>query len=188
LTRTAADAEDATQEIFLRIWRHANRFDCALGSETTFIAMISRRCLFDRLRKTMLDPLTDSSKEGLERVQCSRVTAEGSIDAAHALKAMASLRPECRQVLELGFLHELSHAEIARYLDIPLGTVKTHIRRGLMRVRACINGELMRSPRASSTPAAIGKKIRRFATAVFPEVVAVAPLKHHPVTYAEIRS
>src|SRR5580700_12012752 len=65
LTRTPSDAEDATQEIFLDIWRSAGRFDAKQGSDRVFIAMIARRRLIDRLRKTTSEPPMDT-EEALE--------------------------------------------------------------------------------------------------------------------------
>src|SRR5450755_996719 len=59
LSRTPSDAEDATQEIFLDIWRSASRFDATQGSDKVFIAMIARRRLIDRLRKTTSEPAMD---------------------------------------------------------------------------------------------------------------------------------
>ncbi len=60
LSRTASDAEDATQEIFLDIWRSAGRFDASQGSDKVFIAMIARRRLIDRLRKKSAEPPMES--------------------------------------------------------------------------------------------------------------------------------
>jgi RNA polymerase sigma-70 factor (ECF subfamily) len=141
LSRTPADAEDATQEIFLQIWRHAARFDDSLGSETTFIAIISRRRLIDRLRKATAEPPMDSSAEAFESIAWSEPgnASETCIEIEQALQALAGLRPDHRQVLELGILQGLTHPEIAKRLDMPLGTVKSFMRRGLMRVRECMN-------------------------------------------------
>lgn len=140
-SRTAADAEDATQEICRHIWRSADRFDDSKGSETVFITMISRRRLIDHLRKTMAEPIMESSPGVLESVAGPHdpgTSWETSIDAAQAMLALAELRPSHRQVLELGILRGLTQAEIARRLDLPLGTVKAWMRRGLMRVRPCM--------------------------------------------------
>jgi RNA polymerase sigma-70 factor (ECF subfamily) len=141
LSRTPSDAEDATQEIFLQIWRHAGRFDEALGSEKTFIAMIARRRLIDRLRKATAEPPMDSSVEVFESLSWSEPgdASETCLAAEQALRALAELRPEYRQVLELGILHGLTHPEIAQRLSMPLGTVKSFMRRGLMRVRESMN-------------------------------------------------
>jgi RNA polymerase sigma-70 factor (ECF subfamily) len=136
LSRTPSDAEDATQEIFLDIWRSAARFDASQGSEKVFIAMIARRRLIDRLRKTTAEPPMDSV-DVLEFATCSDPgsASETSLEAEHAMRALAELRPEQRQVLELGLLHGLSQSEIATRLSMPLGTVKSFMRRGLIRVR-----------------------------------------------------
>jgi RNA polymerase sigma-70 factor, ECF subfamily len=136
LSRTAADAEDATQEIFLDIWRSAGRFDASLGSDKVFIATIARRRLIDRLRKKSAEPPMDPD-EVLESVAWADpgTLPETSLEAEQAARALAELRPEQRQVLELGLIHGLTQSEIAARLGMPLGTVKSLMRRGLLRVR-----------------------------------------------------
>jgi RNA polymerase sigma-70 factor, ECF subfamily len=140
LSRTPSDAEDATQEIFLDIWRSAGRFDASQGSDKVFIAMIARRRLIDRLRKTTSEPPMDPV-EALETVAWSDpgTASETSLEAERAVRALQELRPEQRQVLELGLLHGLSQSEIAARLGMPLGTVKSFMRRGLIRVREYMN-------------------------------------------------
>jgi RNA polymerase sigma-70 factor (ECF subfamily) len=140
LSRTPADAEDATQEIFLDIWRSASRFDASQGSDKVFIAMIARRRLIDRLRKSSAEPPMDPM-EALDSVAWTEnsVTSEASMEAEQAARALAGLRPEQRQVLELGLLHGLSQSEIAARLNMPLGTVKSFMRRGLIKVRELMN-------------------------------------------------
>lgn len=141
LSRTPSDAEDATQEIFLQIWRQADRFDKSLGSEKTFIAIIARRRLIDRLRKANAEPAMDLSVELFESEAQSESgdSPENFLEIEQAMQALAELRPEHRQVLELGLLHGLTHPEIANQLGLPLGTVKSSMRRGLMRVREYMN-------------------------------------------------
>ena len=140
LTRSHADAEDATQEIFLDIWRSAARFDAAQGSDKVFIAMIARRRLIDRLRKTSSEPPMDPV-DVLEAVAWSDpgTASEISLEAEQAARALMELRPEQREVLELGLLHGLSQSEIAERLQMPLGTVKSFMRRGLIKVREFLN-------------------------------------------------
>jgi len=136
LSPTRTEAEDAVQEIFLELWRSARRFDPAIASETAFVAMIARRRLIDRrrrqLRRPDTEPLSDrpTVHEGAE---AQRMELQG--EAALAAKAMAQLRPEQRTVLIMSTCHGLSHEEIANSLGMPLGTVKAHARRGLIRVR-----------------------------------------------------
>ena len=142
LSKTQSDAEDVTQEIFLAIWQHASRFDATKGSELTFVATIARRRAIDRLRKSALDPITESSSDLLESLFASTEELEGphpSWDADQAIHALAHLRPVHRQVLELAFLHGLTQSEIAARLPMPLGTVKTFMRRGLLQLRDYLN-------------------------------------------------
>jgi RNA polymerase sigma-70 factor, ECF subfamily len=136
LTRTRADAEDAVQEIFTDIWRSASRFDPAQGSEKVFVATIARRRLIDRLRRISNQGTTTSTDE-IDTLTWAdpRNHAEMSAEAQTAARAVMQLRPEQRQVLELGLLQGLSHSEIAETLNMPLGTVKTMMRRGLIQVR-----------------------------------------------------
>ena len=136
LSRTPSDAEDATQEIFLDIWRSAARFDASQGSDKVFIAMIARRRLIDRLRKTSAEPPMDplESLDTMSGADTSQ-SSETVMEAEQATRALAELRPEQRQVLELGLLHGLSQSEIAKRLNMPLGTVKSFMRRGLIKVR-----------------------------------------------------
>jgi RNA polymerase sigma-70 factor (ECF subfamily) len=136
LTRTRADAEDAVQEIFTDIWRSAGRFDPNQGSEKVFVATIARRRLIDRLRRVTNQGTTESTDE-LETLAWADpgTHAETCAEAQTAAGAVMQLRPEQRQVLELSLLQGLSHSEIAEALNIPLGTVKTMMRRGLIQVR-----------------------------------------------------
>src|SRR5579859_4175090 len=117
MSRTQADAEDATQEIFLDIWRSAGRYDASLGSDKIFIATIARRRLIDRLRKRSAEPPMDPP-EVLETVAWAEPgnLPESSTEAGQAARALAELKPEQRQVLELGLMHGLTQSEIAARL------------------------------------------------------------------------
>jgi len=130
------DAEDAVQEIFIDVWKNAARFDEAQASETTFVAMIARRRLIDRLRKTNRQPNIDSLEDVLAEPTGSKDTnMQMHVEAKEAAKAMKNLRPEQRQILHLSIVQGFSHQEISDALTMPLGTVKTHARRGLLQVR-----------------------------------------------------
>lgn len=136
MSASQEDAEDAVQEIFIDIWKNAERFDETQSSETTFIAMIARRRLIDRLRyakrRISADSLEDVTSEPQNRADQEMQT---SIEAKNAARALQQLRPEQRQVLQLSIVQGLSHQEISDATGIPLGTVKTHARRGLLQVR-----------------------------------------------------
>jgi RNA polymerase sigma-70 factor, ECF subfamily len=146
MSPTRADAEDAVQEIFLDLWEHGSRFDPLRGTEEAFVAVIARRRLIDRRRKVQRRPVTDS----FDAVPGGReVLQEGSHDggietsaeAGMAARAMKDLRPEQREVLRLSVAEGLTHEEIAEHTGMPIGTVKAHARRGLIRIRKLLLGE-----------------------------------------------
>lgn len=133
---TAAEAEDAVQEIFIDLWRSAGRFDASIASETTFVAMIARRRLIDRNRKRARRPETAMIPETVAAPAVDRESPEiVEEDARIASEALAQLRPEQQRVLQLSIFHGASHEQISRSTGLPLGTVKTHARRGLIRIR-----------------------------------------------------
>ena len=130
------DAEDAVQEIFVDIWKNAARFDETQSSETTFIAMIARRRLIDRLRYSNRRISADSLEDIIaEPANTTETDLQTCVEAKEAAKALHTLRPEQRQVLQLSIITGLSHQEISDATGMPLGTVKTHARRGLLQVR-----------------------------------------------------
>ena len=136
MLRNSEEAEDAVQEIFVDIWKNAARFDEARSSETTFIAMIARRRLIDKIRystrRISPDSLDDVLLEPFTRADKEMQTG---VEAEEAAKAMRSLRPEQQQVLRLSIVQGMSHQEISDATGMPLGTVKTHARRGILQVR-----------------------------------------------------
>lgn len=131
-----AEAEDAVQEVFISLWENASRFDESVASETTFVAMIVRRRLIDRRRRGMRRPDGSSMNEALLKPM---LPAEGSLElrdeAKHAAQVLEQLRPEQKEVLELALVYGRTYEEVACAMRLPLGTVKTHARRGLARVR-----------------------------------------------------
>jgi RNA polymerase sigma-70 factor (ECF subfamily) len=147
-----ADAEDATQEIFLDIWKSAGRYDESKGSETLFVAMIARRRLIDRIRRQGREPyMEDVDAPGFELAGSTSADGETASEAALAARAVATLKPAQQKVLELGLLQGLSHSEIADVTGMPLGTVKTQMRRGLIRVRELMQVGDLASPEESGS-------------------------------------
>lgn len=139
---SVADAEDAVQEIFLELWRSADRFDPGRARETTFVAMIARRRLIDRVRKATRER---AGLEMLSRQPTPERTASDAIeshpDASRVALAIRGLPAGQSRVLDLSLTQGLSHREIAETTDLPIGTVKSHLRRGLERVRQTLAGE-----------------------------------------------
>lgn len=131
-----AEVEDAVQDVFIDLWKNASRFDPSRGKETTFVGVLARRRLIDRLRKKTRRP--DSAPMELEPVaEQASVDQQLSVneDAQAAREVLATLPPQQREAIELTVLHGLTHQEVSQKLEIPLGTVKAHVRRGLQRLR-----------------------------------------------------
>jgi RNA polymerase sigma-70 factor (ECF subfamily) len=132
------DAEDAVQETFVELWRSAARYDAERATEPGWVAMVTRRRLIDRLRRRQraiaLEPLPDNydQAEDYEPDLDRDARIETARDILRALPAAQ------RQMLELSLLHGRTHDEIATVTGTPLGTVKSHIRRGLQRARALL--------------------------------------------------
>jgi RNA polymerase sigma-70 factor (ECF subfamily) len=135
-TDSASNAEDAVQEIFIELWSSAGRYDSTKGSETTFVAMLARRRLIDRVRKHKRQPemeeLTAASDIHQPAFQPD-ITLQD--DAERAARMIASLKPEQQLVIKLAIFEGHTHQSISDTTQIPLGTVKTHLRRGLLKIR-----------------------------------------------------
>ncbi|MEZ6197821.1 MAG: sigma-70 family RNA polymerase sigma factor [Planctomycetota bacterium] len=137
-----ADAEDAVQEIFADVWANAGRFDPSIASETTFVAMIARRRLIDRRRRDGRVPRFSS----LESAEFAAVpeepqrAAELRDEASRIRDLFGRLRPEQQQALRLSICEGLTHQGVSETMGLPLGTIKTHIRRGLIAVRELLIG------------------------------------------------
>jgi RNA polymerase sigma-70 factor (ECF subfamily) len=130
------DVEDAVQEIFLALWKSAARFNETIGAEETFVSMVARRRLIDRRRRVQrrIQPNADADVvQPAARPEAPRT--ENNEQASRALTAMATLRPEQQLVLRLTIIQGLSHDQVAKLTGMPLGTVKTHARRGLLALR-----------------------------------------------------
>ncbi len=135
MVSNSEEAEDAVQEIFIDIWKNAGRYDETQASETTFVAMIARRRLIDRIRKQSRQPDINSLEDILAEPENKDQDMQVCLEAKEAAQAMKNIRPEQRQVLYLSIVQGYSHQEIADALNMPLGTVKTHARRGLIQIR-----------------------------------------------------
>lgn len=140
IVRERALAEEALQDAFVSIWNRAGDFAPGRGAAGPWMAAIVRNRSLDIVRRAREEPDID------ERLTASLVDesaapaehAEGRA-MAHALReCLAELDAEQRQSIALAFYHGLTHTELAEHLRRPLGTVKTHIRRGLMRLRDCL--------------------------------------------------
>lgn len=137
------EADDAVQEIFIEVWKHASRHDRTRGSEASFIATIAHRRLIDRVRRHGASPVL-APAGGVQPTDAEKpahAAASAPADVRAAIDAFNQLAPDERQVIRLAIGEGLTHERVASILSVPLGSVKTRIRRGLVRLRELMHRE-----------------------------------------------
>ena len=146
IVRDQADAEDIVQEVFSQAWRQAARYDAARGNVAAWLLTLARSRAIDRLRGRRARPWEVS--EGSSPLTLPDAGLGPDVLAASAEQvglvrtALQSLPLMERVALELAYFEGHTHTEIATRLELPLGTVKTRIRQGLLRLRAAMAGEV----------------------------------------------
>jgi len=138
------DAEDVVQEVFAQAWSQAKRYDATRGSVAAWLLTIARSRAIDRLRATRARP--DSAplphETAVVELPDPAVGAEGVVlsaeSARHVRVALTALPLTQRSAIELAYFEGLTQTEIARQLEQPLGTVKTRIRTGLLKLREAL--------------------------------------------------
>jgi len=131
------DAEEIVCDVYVHVWQHASDFDSARGTVMAWLLIMARNRAIDRLRKRRGNVSLDD-----ERGQGLVATLAGDDDGPDQVlskfqsgtavhRALAALTPQRRRLLGLAFFRGLSHQEIAENLGLPLGTVKSHVRRAL---------------------------------------------------------
>lgn len=130
-----SDVEDAVQEVFIAIWKAAEKFDHTKASEVTFISMIARRRFIDYLRKVSKHRKLQSIDEDNGQELFKESILNESTDLQLIKDAIGTLEIEDQELLKLSIYQGYSHSEIAKLLNIPLGTVKTRIRRNLIKLK-----------------------------------------------------
>lgn len=136
-TGSDAEAQDLTQEVFLRIFRSLKTFRAGEGSFAVWLTRLSRNLLIDHYRRTKLERATDSIEEQLpmlEEKSSMSARTDGLVagrEASEILQAaLQRLSPELRETVILRDLEELEYREIADTLNVPEGTVKSRLNRG----------------------------------------------------------
>jgi RNA polymerase sigma-70 factor (ECF subfamily) len=131
-----ADAEDSVQDIFIDIWSSAGRYNREIASEVTLVSTIARRRLIDKLRHFERRPATVSLDDDDSSYEPSIPAGlEDDAELANVARVLDAMAPQHNEILSLFLYQGYSHSEIARRLGLPLGTVKTRLRRGLLHIR-----------------------------------------------------
>ncbi|TIC89058.1 sigma-70 family RNA polymerase sigma factor [Nocardioides sp. GY 10113] len=144
VVRDPAQAEEVTQEAFLEIWRTAARFDPARGSALSWLMTIGHRKAVDRVRSAEASSRREETYQQRQHVPPHDATAEAaqaSLEARRVRTALTGLTPVQREAIELAYFGGYTHTEVAAMLDLPVGTAKTRIRDGLIRLRDAIGVE-----------------------------------------------
>jgi RNA polymerase sigma-70 factor (ECF subfamily) len=138
VVRDPAQAEEVAQEAFLEIWRSSGRFDSAKGSPLGWLLTIVHRKAVDRVRSAEASTRRDATYQSRNQPIAHDSTAEAaqaSLEARRVRGALQSLTSVQREALELAYFGGYTHTEVATMLDLPVGTAKTRIRDGLIRLR-----------------------------------------------------
>lgn len=147
--RTAATAEEILQEAYINVWQQAGTYAATLSSPMTWLISVVRNKALDHLRKFKRETeSTDSVDAGAEgQVEAIAEHADphelfsAATEAMVLKRCVALLDAPQRQSLALAFYDGLSHSELAEHLRVPLGTAKAWVRRGLERLRKCIEAQ-----------------------------------------------
>jgi RNA polymerase sigma-70 factor (ECF subfamily) len=138
LLKDAAQSEEVTQEIFLEVWQNAKRYDDSKGSAATWMLTMAHRRAVDRIRSSQSTRdrdqkigLRDLEREYDSVAESVEITVE-SERVGEALKRLTELQ---RQAVTLAYYGGYSHSEVAEMLKVPIGTVKTRLRDGMIRLR-----------------------------------------------------
>lgn len=135
------EAEDVLQEVYVTIWRRADRYDAARASVTAWASTIARNRAIDRLRAR--GPLARAEPvEDLQIADEAQASAEALVvageDAARLAGCLGELDARTQAVIRTAFFEGVTYEALAQRMDAPLGTVKSWIRRGLAKLRGCL--------------------------------------------------
>jgi len=138
LLRDHAQSEEVTQEIFLEIWQNAARYDSSKGGASGWILTMTHRRAVDRVRASQASRDRDVKigvRDYVSEYDNVSETVQVRMESERVEKAMLRLTELQRQAVTLAYYGGLSHSEVAEQLSVPIGTVKTRLRDGLIRLR-----------------------------------------------------
>ncbi len=150
LVKDNTAAEDLVQEVFTEIWKKAAFFDPAVAAETTFIAMVARRRAIDFLRRQGRQPAFEPLEAAGSVVVASAPPPSVNCDPEAVKSSVANLPEDTRQLFQLFFEDGYTHPEIAEKTGLPIGTVKTRLRRGLITLREQLRRAGISNPQPAS--------------------------------------
>jgi RNA polymerase sigma-70 factor (ECF subfamily) len=135
-------AGDCTQETFVSAWRFRDRFDPSKGTMAAWLVGIARYRVLDAYRASLRAPTPSVVADDPDRAGPDLAAPDVLADRLLVAHALDTLAPRARRVVELAFYSDLTQTEIAAKLDLPLGTVKSDMRRALLRLRTHLEPHL----------------------------------------------
>jgi RNA polymerase sigma-70 factor (ECF subfamily) len=139
ILREPADAEEVTSEVYMQVWRNASNYSDRRGSVMAWLLTMARSRAIDRVRSQSLRARREEPFPEFAQFRSAEPAPDRSTEASQHRRRVASaldtLPPEQREVIELAFFYGLTHSELAARLNQPLGTVKTRVRQGMMKIR-----------------------------------------------------
>ncbi len=144
VVRDPTHSEEVTQEVFVELWRKAARFDSARGRVRSWAVTIAHRRAVDRVRseQSLRDRQLGDAAASASAPDSPSDTVLDSLDRDRAREALSELSDVQRQALELVYFDGLTHVEVAEQLGVALGTIKTRIRQGLIRLRGLMEAHV----------------------------------------------
>src|SRR5215510_7225836 len=143
IVRERGDAEEILQEVFVQAWTRANTYSAALGTPAGWLIGIARNRAIDRLRTNAVRLRTAEQAPAPPAVETPEARASTSERARDVARALASLPPEQRELIEHAYFEGLTQSELADRFKLPLGTVKTRVRTGLATLRSLLQRTLL---------------------------------------------
>nr|WP_314444297.1 sigma-70 family RNA polymerase sigma factor [uncultured Sphingomonas sp.] len=135
------EAEDVLQDVYVSVWRHAASYDPAKASPITWLATIARNRSIDRLRSRRAQarhaPIEEAHDLADERPDGFALAASKD-EGQRVHHCLSTLEDKAQQMIRIAFFDGLSYSQLAAHAGIPLGTCKSWIRRGLQRLRDCL--------------------------------------------------
>lgn len=139
MLRRRAVAEEALQDVYVRIWQRAAQFEMGRGRALAWMVTIARYCAIDLMRRERMTLVSDDS---LAEIADESAVEDGGLEKPNNFEhCIGLLNDNTRQCLTLAFVEGRSHDEIARLTTNPLGSVKSWIRRGLLALKECLSAE-----------------------------------------------